>query len=432
MSRIALRLEERFRRYSGIPSQSNAKNIGRCLPTSPGQQKLAELLAGELSTAGLANVECDEHATVTALKKGNVRGTPTIGFICHLDTFDAGLSPEVHPQKILYTGGDVQLNTDVWLRAAEHPEIAPYVGQEILFSDGTSVLGADDKAAVSAVMEMVTSLGDEDTHGDIYICFVPDEEIGLLGAKHLDVKRRFPVDFAYTLDCCELGEVVYECFNAASVSLVFTGVTAHPMSAKGVMVNPVTMAMEYMSHFDPLETPEHTELREGYCWFLSVEANPTVAKVTAAIRDHDWTSYTARKQKMEEVATIIRDKYPRGTVEVTIEDVYENISNALKDDTNGHRLAARGAERGGRDPQDYSHAWWHRRGGPSAKGLLTPNFFTGAHNFHSRFEFLPIPSFVKSYEVARTLSARAKHYKKKTTPNLLIPAHRMTVIEKNP
>eukprot|EP00796_Vickermania_ingenoplastis_P011242 gene11242-7811_t len=397
------RLVQRFMRYSAISSQSCAANVGKCLPTSPGQQKLAELLTKELQAAGLQQVVCDNHATVTAVKPGNCPGCPRIGFICHLDTFDAGLSPDVKAQRLRFTGEDICLNKEknIWLRVKEHPEIVQYAGQEILFSDGTSVLGADDKAAISTVMEAITTL-DSNTaaHGDVVICFVPDEEIGLLGAKQLDVKKRFNVDFAFTIDCCELGEVVYECFNAATVKLTFTGVSTHPMSAKGVMVNPLLMAMDYISSFNRAETPEHTELREGYQWFAYMDANPSRAVVGAMIREHDKQRYEDRKRAMEKVGREIQSKYPTGRVQVEIDDIYANIANSLNStnrtaiDLLMAAVAKAGVQakvipmRGGTDGAALS----------AQHGLLTPNYFTGAHNFHSAFEFLPLPSFAKSLE----------------------------------
>lgn len=400
------RLVNRFMRYSAISSQSVPANMNRTIPSSPGQQVLAELLAEELRAGGLQSVVVDKRATVTAVKPGTVKDCPRIGFICHLDTYDAGLSPDVKAQKLLYKGGDVCLNKgkDIWLRESEHPEVKSYVGQEILFTDGTSVLGADDKAAVSAVMEMILSLDSErQAHGDIVVCFVPDEEIGLVGAKHLDVKGRFNVDFAYTLDCCELGEVVYECFNAASVQLKFEGVSAHPMSAKGVMVNPLLMAMDYIALFDRKQTPECTELREGYWWFEGMNAHGSYAEVNAMIREHDQKRYEERKQAMLDAVTTIQQKYPTGKVSIDIQDVYANIANNLKEDRTAIDLLMEALElaevkakvipmRGGTDGAALS-----------AQGLLTPNFFTGAHNFHSKYEFLPVPSFVKSFEVARNI-----------------------------
>lgn len=405
---IERRLVERFMRYSAISSQSEPSMVGKVLPSSPGQQILAELLAKELTALGLENVECDQHATVTAVKRGSVHGCPRIGFICHLDTFNAGLSPDVKAQLLHYKGGeDLCLNRamNIWLREKEHPEVVQYAGQDILFSDGTSVLGADDKAAVSAVMEMVAELDSAKVpHGDVVVCFVPDEEVGLVGAKHLDVKRRFSVDFAYTLDCCELGEVVVECFNAASATIKFTGVSAHPMSAKNVMVNPLLMAMDYVALFNREETPECTELREGYWWFASMHANGgSDATVTAMIREHDLTRYAARKAAMFAAAKTIEAKYPTGKVSVAVEDVYANIANAVKDDRTAIDLLMEALEVAGVKAKVIPMRGGTDGAALSAQGLLTPNFFTGAHNFHSKFEFLPIPSFVKSYEVARNI-----------------------------
>ncbi|CCW63982.1 unnamed protein product [Phytomonas sp. EM1] len=404
------RLVERFLRYSAIPSGSVAA-VARAggpavVPSSPGQQQLAEGLAAELRMAGLCDVVCDSHATVTAVCRGRgvPAGAPRIGFICHLDTFDCGLSPVVRPQLQHYTGGDVCLNRekDLWMRAAAHPELARYVGQDILFSDGTSVLGADDKAAVSVVMELVSTLtaSPDFSHGDVVVCFVPDEEIGLIGAKKLNVRERFNVDFAYTIDCCELGEVVYECFNAATVTLKFVGVSAHPMSAKGVMVNPLLMAVDYIALFDREQTPECTELREGYWWFAGMQANTTEATLHAMIREHDLVRFNERKQAMLDAVKTIEQKYPTGSVHMNIEDVYANISNAINGDPTAIELLLDAVRQAGVEPKVIPMRGGTDGAALSAQGLLTPNFFTGAHNFHSPFEFLPVPSFVKSFEVA--------------------------------
>ncbi|ESL09764.1 peptidase T [Trypanosoma rangeli SC58] len=406
---IEERLVERFMRYSAIPSQSNPKNVGKCLPTSPGQQELAELIATELRAGGLLDVVCDNHATVTAVKLGRKRDCPTIGFIVHLDTAPVGLSPVVRAQKLRYEGKDVCLNKeqDIWLRAAEHPEIAPYIGQEVLFSDGTSVLGADDKAAVASVMEMITSLQPEDEHGDIIVCCVPDEEVGLLGAKHLDIASRFNVDFAYTIDCCELGEVVYENFNAAAATITFTGVTAHPMSAKGVLVNPLLMAVDYISRFDRSETPECTAGKEGYHWFAEMTANQNEAVLHAKVREFDVAKFEKRKQKLHTVANEIQQLHPTGRVQVHVADQYRNIADALGNDRAAVDIIFEAMRTVGVDAKVTA-----MRGGTdgavlSAKGIVTPNYFTGAHNFHSKFEFLPVPSLVKSYEVTRQIVLQA-------------------------
>ncbi|MDI7494615.1 peptidase T, partial [Cronobacter dublinensis] len=265
-SPLGSQLTRRFFRYLAITSQSDAS--ATTLPSTPGQHEMARALADELQTLGLEQIIIDEHATVTAVKKGTVPGAPRIGFITHTDTVDVGLSPEIHPQILMFTGEDLCLNAkeDIWLRVNERPEIKAYLNEEIIFSDGTSVLGADNKAAVTVVMTLLENLTPEMRHGDIVVAFVPDEETGLRGAKALDLAR-FDVDFAYTIDCCELGEVVYENFNAAQAEIRFTGVTAHPMASKGVLVNPLLMATDFINHFDRQETPEHTAGREGYVWF---------------------------------------------------------------------------------------------------------------------------------------------------------------------
>ncbi len=400
---LSSQLCTRFYRYLAVTSQSNA--VSTQLPSTPEQHDMAKLLAEELRALGLKEIVIDEHATVTAVKPGNRPNAPRIGFITHIDTVDVGLSPHIHPQTLRFEGQDLCLNQqqDIWLRVDEHPEIAAYQGQEIIFSDGTSVLGADNKAAVSVVMTLMENLQDDTPHGDIVVAFVPDEEIGLRGAKALDLETRFNVDFAYTIDCCELGEVVYENFNAAAAEIVFTGVTAHPMSGKGVLVNPLLMALDFVAEFDRQQTPEHTEGREGYVWFNDMTANASQARLKASVRDFDLASFTQRKQQIAEVSASVAAKYPTGKVEFNLTDIYSNISNAIGEDRRAIDLLFAALE-----ALDIAPKVTPMRGGTdgaalSAKGLLTPNFFTGAHNFHSKFEFLPVPSFVKSYLVAEKL-----------------------------
>ncbi|QCR35470.1 peptidase T [Nissabacter sp. SGAir0207] len=403
---IADQLTDRFFRYLAIPSQSDA--AATTLPSTPGQQQLAALVADELRQLGLQQVMVDEHATVTAVKPGNQPGAPRIGFITHLDTVDVGLSPVIRPQILTFEGDDLCLNAerDIWLRVNDHPEIDAYRGQPIIFSDGTSVLGADNKAAMAVVMTLLANLTPETPHGDIVVAFVPDEEIGLRGAKALDLAR-FEVDFAYTIDCCEQGEVVYENFNAAGVELRFTGIPAHPMSAKGVLVNPLLMAHDYISHFDRQETPEHTEGREGYTWFQEMSANASVATLTVAIRDFDSQRFLARKQRIGEVAEIIARRYPRARVEFKITDVYRNIADAIHGDRRAIDLIFSAMTEIGVEPKVIPMRGGTDGAALSARGLLTPNYFTGAHNFHSRFEFLPLSAFVKSYELTLAICRQA-------------------------
>jgi len=398
-SALASQLTQRFFRYLAITSQSDPR--AATLPTTAGQHAMARALADELRQLGLDEIVIDEHATVTAVKRGNVADAPRIGFITHIDTVDVGLSPDIHPQILRFTGEDLCLNREkeIWLRVAEHPEILAYPDEEIIFSDGTSVLGADNKAAVTVVMTVLENLTAEHQHGDIVVAFVPDEEIGLCGAKALELKR-FDVDFAWTIDCCELGEIVFENFNAATAEIRFTGVTAHPMSAKGVLVNPLLMAMDYMSHFDRQQTPECTEGREGYIWFNGIQAGQNEAVLKANIRDFGSDSFAARKRQIADVVDKIAAQHPTAKVEYHIEDTYSNISNAIGEDRRAIDLMFEAMESLGITPKPTPMRGGTDGAALSAKGLLTPNFFTGAHNFHSKFEFLPLSSFEASYKTA--------------------------------
>lgn len=395
-------LLERFFRYVGIESQSNAASSE--LPSTPGQLKLALLLAQELQELGLEDVIVDDNAIVTAIRRGSDPNLPRVGFIAHLDTVDVGLSATIKPQIKRFEGSDLCLNSDhdIWLRVDDHPELRGWEGEDIVVGDGTSVLGADNKAAITVIMTLLARLEDDAPLGDIAIAFVPDEEIGLRGAKALDLAR-FPCDFAYTIDCCEQGEVVVENFNAASAEIVFTGVSAHPMSAKGILVNPLLIALDFISHFDRNDTPECTEGREGYFWFKDLVASDSEARLKVMIRDFDKTGFEERKKRIGEVAALVAAQYPTGSVRSSVSDTYDNIGDHLAADPRASGLLFSALDHLG-----IAKKIIPMRGGTdgsalSARGIPTPNFFTGAYNFHSRFEFLPAPAFVKSYETALTI-----------------------------
>ncbi|PHM55154.1 peptidase T [Xenorhabdus sp. KK7.4] len=403
MNELGQQLEQRFYRYLAIESQSDASSI--IVPSTEGQRNLAELLAKELEGYGLADIYIDEHAILYAVRRGNKPSAPKIGFVTHLDTVDVGLSAVIKPQTLLYEGKDLCLNTqeNIWFKTSEHPEATPYIGEPIIFSDGTSVLGADNKAAVTVIMELMDKLQQAKfDYGDIYVAFVPDEEIGLRGSKLMDLSR-FNVDFAYTIDCCALGEVIYETFNAASVEMTITGITTHPMSAKNVLLNPIRVAYDFIGCFDKYDTPEYTEHREGYFYFTNLIANPDNAKIKMAIRDFDRNSYKERKNYVTQSIELIRARHPRAKIDYKIEDVYSNISDSLGDDRTAIDLILEALK-----IQGITANIIPMRGGTdgsalSARGILTPNYFTGALNFHSRFEFLPVSSFEKSYLVTETI-----------------------------
>ncbi|VEI58270.1 peptidase T [Pasteurella multocida] len=400
-------LVSNFFRYLSISSQSLAS--ATVVPSSEGQRKLAHLLADELKALGLVNVEIDEYANVTALLKGNIENATPIGFVAHLDTVDVSLSPDIKPQILTFEGEDLLLNKEknIWLRVAEHPEILAYENQKIIFSDGTSVLGADNKAAIATIMSALTLIKkDKISTGDIYIAFVPDEEIGLRGAKLLDLTK-FKPDFAYTIDCCELGEVVYENFNAAVAKVNIQGVSAHPMSAKGVLVNPILVAQDFIQLFDRNQTPECTEHKEGYWWFNGFSANQRAANVNIAIRDFDKNSFEQRKQFILHAVDKIQKQYPRAKIECEISDIYGNIANTLTEDRRSIDLLFSSMKEVNVQPKVIPMRGGTDGAALSVKGITTPNYFTGAHNFHSNFEFLPIPSFVKSCELTLQIMQKA-------------------------
>lgn len=396
-------LQERFLRYIAVSSESDPK--AGVVPSSEGQRDLAKLLQEELHEMGLVDIELNEHAILTARLPGNVANAPTIGFVCHLDTVPVNLSPDVKAQVLHYEGGDVCLNADkdIWIRLSEHPELAAYAGQDIVFTDGTSVLGADNKAAIANVMTMLSIMTREArAHGDIRVAFVPDEEIGLCGSKLMDLDK-FKVDFAYTIDCCALGEVVYETFNAGSVFIDIKGVTAHPMSAKGVLVNPLLVATDLINRFDRQQTPECTEGKEGYWWFTDCEANASTCHLKMNIRDFDRKNYEARKAYVLEAVEAIRTQYPRAKIDVKLVDVYNNIIDSLGDDRWPIDLIYQAADLIEVKPNTIAMRGGTDGSALSVKGLVTPNYFTGAHNFHSYAEFLPLPSLHKSLEMTLTI-----------------------------
>jgi len=401
---LKTKLVERFFRYAAIESQSEAG--GTAVPSTQGQIELAKLLKADLLELGLTHIKLTEQGILIAilpanLPKGFTGKIPPIGFLAHLDTVDVSISPIIKPHIVKqYNGGDVLLNKeqDIWMRVAEHKELLNYIGQDIIVSDGTSVLGADNKAAIAAIMVALERFKMNDClyHGDIVVAFLPDEEIGGSGSKAMDL-RDFPVQFAYTIDSCEIGEVVFETFNAGSVVINIKGITAHPMSAKGVLVNPALVVNDIMNHLDKKDTPEHTDGKEGYFWVTRITSNPNTATVNINIRDFDKKLYEARKNYIADLMKLVSARNPRAQISYEITDTYGNIADSITDDNkqciefmykameNLEIVPKTISMRGGTDGSTLS-----------ARGIPTPNFFTGAHNFHSNCEFLPMNSFEKS------------------------------------
>ena len=401
-------LLERFLRYAAVTSQSDAKATN--VPSSEGQRKLAELLAEELQALGFKSIEISEFSVLTAHLPSNLSDgakAPAVGWCAHLDTVDVNLSPDVKPWVLRgYAGGDICLNQekDIWLRASDHPELQAYIGDDLVLTDGTSVLGADNKSAIANVMTALSIIqAEQRPHGDIYVAFVPDEEIGLRGAKKLDVSK-FPVDFAYTIDCCALGEVVYETFNAGSALLSIEGVTAHPMSSKGVLVNPTLVAVDFVNMLDRGATPECTEGTEGFIWVHAINSNASKATVAIKIRDHNLKRYNEKKALLEAAVQYLRERHPRAKIALKISDTYGNIADAIKPENRACiDMLYRALELEGIQAKTIA-----MRGGTdgsfmSTLGTPTPNYFTGALNFHSFAEFMPLGAWEKSLSVTLRL-----------------------------
>lgn len=396
----------RFLRYTDITSQSDAK--ATTVPSTNGQWELAKLLEKDLQELGVIDLKLSSTCVLIGRLPANlppnfIGHVPKMGFVAHLDTVDVSLNPDLHPQLVKYTGGDVLLNKEhnIVMKAAENPALSKYIGQDILFSDGLSVLGADNKAAISSLTAALKELQKNPNlyHGEIYFAFVPDEEIGLRGSKTLDLKD-FPVEFAYTIDCCELGEVVYETFNGGVAKINIQGVSAHPMSAKGVLVNPTLIAVDLANCFDRKQTPENTDGKDGYIWVKGLTSNQSNATLMLDIRDHHKDLYEKKKTYIKEAVEFMRKRYPTAIIELALSDTYGNINDAVTSDNrkcidyiyeamkNLNITPNTIAMRGSTDGSVLS-----------AKGLLTPNFFTGGHNFHSKYEFLPMDSFEKSCQM---------------------------------
>lgn len=399
-------LLERFLRYQAIPTESKA-NGGKTVPSTKEQWNLSLLLEEELRSLGLTDVHLDEHACLTACLPQRGEGNfPSIGFCCHLDTASIGGNPAPSPQLIHYEGGNVVLNEEkrILMKIEDHPELQSYAGEDILFTDGSGVLGADDKAGITAVMDSISRFaGSTCPHGNIFLAFVPDEEVGLRGSKSLDLARFHP-DFAFTLDCCGTGECSWETFYAGTVTVTFTGVPAHPMNGKGRLVNPLLPACELVHSFDPKETPEWTEGKEGYIWCRELAGTPEKAVLTIQVRDHDKNRYEEKKWRIAEAVWKMAAVYPKVNVTCSMEDSYGNIMDAMTKE-NGIALdfLYEAFAEADLTPRPFA-----MRGGTdgsylSTKGIFTPNYFTGALNFHSIYEFLPLSGLEKAAEVTGNL-----------------------------
>ncbi len=392
---------ERFLKYVTYDTQSAVE--ADTVPSTPGQLVLAREMAEELRQLGLKDVEVTEHAYVTATLPGNTKKkVPAIGFIAHLDTATELTGKDVKPRVVKnYDGGDVVLNEaeGVVLSPRDFPFLSDYKGQDLVVTDGTTLLGADNKAGMAEVMGAVDYLvrHPEVEHGDVKVAFTPDEEVGHL-AKLLDIEK-FGADFAYTLDGGPVGEVCYENFNAANATVRILGRAVHPGTAKGMMLSAVTMGHEFLSLFPAAETPATTERYEGFHHCTNFEAGTERATLRFIIRDHDSKRFAERKAFMEKAVNWMRDKYGADRFELEMKDQYFNMADKLAGNMHVVETAMEAMRELGIEPQIIPMRGGTDGAALSWRGLLTPNLFTGGHNYHGRFEFIPVQAMEKATEM---------------------------------
>jgi len=399
------RLIERFFSYVRINSQSD-ESTERC-PTTRGQLELAQHLVGEMEEMGLQDISMDENGYVMATLPGSVQDDiPVIGFIAHLDTSPDASGEGVKPKIVLYEGQDILLNEkeNIVLSASQFPMLVRYKGQQIITTDGTTLLGADDKAGVAEIMSAMEYLKNhpEIRHGRIRIAFTPDEEIGR-GADHFDVGK-FGAKFAYTMDGSGIGELEYENFNAARADIVVKGLNVHPGYAKDKMKNAMLIAMELNGMLPPSETPAHTDNYEGFYHLTEMKGTVEDATMNYIIRDHNRERFEERKALVERIVDHLNFVHGKGTVNLEMKDQYYNMREKVESEFYIVELALKAIEASGVKPRTIPI-----RGGTdgsrlSYMGLPCPNIFGGGHNFHSRFEFIPVPSMEKAVEVIVRIS----------------------------
>ena len=396
-----MQLIDRFLNYVQYDTQSNEETD--LVPSTPGQMAFAQVLAEELKSIGLQDVCLDSNGYLMATLPANCEeNRPVVGFIAHMDTSPDMSGRKVKPQIIKnYDGKDILLNAEenIVLSVNQFPEILQFVGQDIVCTNGKTLLGADDKAGIAEIVTAMEYLVQhpEIKHGKIRVGFTPDEEIGK-GADHFDVEA-FAADWAYTMDGGDLGELEFENFNAASAKIQFKGCNVHPGYAKHKMLNAIRVAGQFANMLPRHETPEHTEGYEGFYHLISMNGTVEEATLTYIIRDHDRATFERRKKEMTHLVNKINNEFGEGTATITLKDQYYNMREKIEPD-NMHvvnlaieAMQAVGVEckvkpiRGGTDGARLSFM-----------GLPCPNIFAGGLNFHGRFEYLPIASAEKAMQ----------------------------------
>ncbi len=405
---------DRFLQYVKFDTQSD--ELTQMTPSTPGQMIFAQHLQEQLKELGLSEISLDENGYLMASLPATpgYENVPVIGFIAHLDTSPDASGKHVSPRIVKnYEGGDIVLNSEnnIVLSPADFPELNDYTGQDLIVTDGNTLLGADDKAGIAEIITAVDYLlkHPEIAHGKIRIAFNPDEEIGL-GAHKFDVER-FGAQWAYTMDGGAVGELEYENFNAAVARVTFHGRNVHPGSAKHKMINSIRIANQFAIMLPRWETPEHTEGYEGFYHLTSIEGTVEKTVLTYIIRDHDRDRFERRKKELEHLTRKINHEFP-GVAELDIRDQYYNMREKIDPVIHIVEIAEEAMRRAGITPVVVPI-----RGGTdgaqlSFKGLPCPNIFAGGLNFHGRYEFVPIPSIEKAtatiVEIAKLVAEENK------------------------
>lgn len=407
--RKEMTLIDRFLKYVSFDTQSS--ETSGTTPSTPGQHVFARALAEELEQIGLEEITVDENSYVMATLPANTpEKRPVVGFIAHLDTSPDMSGRDVRPRIVRYEGGDIVLSADgaTVLSPAMFPELLDYIGQELIVTDGRTLLGADDKAGIAAIISAMEYLQahPEIKHGKIRIAFTPDEEIGA-GADHFDVEK-FGADWAYTIDGGRAGELEYENFNAAAAKFHFKGLNVHPGSAKNKMVNASLLAVELAGWLPAAQRPEHTQGYEGFFHLTAMSGTVEEATLSYIIRDHSRELFEQKKQLLQAFADQMNRLYPDST-RLEIRDQYYNMREVVEPEKHIVELASEAMLAAGVAPVVQPI-----RGGTdgarlSFMGLPCPNIFAGGLNFHGRYEFLPIPSLEKSMQTIIKIAELSAH-----------------------
>ena len=400
---------DRFLRYVTFNTESD-ETTGTT-PSTPGQLVLAQQIVKELEEIGLEDITLDERSYIMATLPANTnKPVPTIGFVAHLDTSPDLSGKDVTPRVVTYLGGDILLNEEdnIVLSPQMFPELTNYIGQDIVVTDGKTLLGADDKAGVSAIISAMAYLKNhpEIEHGKIRIGFTPDEEIGQ-GADHFDVEK-FGCEWAYTIDGGQIGELEYENFNAAAAKISFKGLNVHPGTAKDKMVNASLLALKFASFLPTDQRPENTTGYEGFFHLIQMSGSVESASLSYIVRDHDRTLFETKKALLQSLVDQMNTNYP-GSTSLELRDQYFNMREVVEPKKHIVDLAFEAMTLIGVQPIVKPI-----RGGTdgarlSFMGLPCPNIFAGGHNFHGRYEFLPVPSLRKSMETIIKIAELLTH-----------------------